>query len=267
MPLIRAVQLSFAYNGRPVLNDISLDVAAGERIGLLGPNGAGKTTLLKLLSGTRIPASGSVLLDGRNLSAIPRLQVARKIAVVPQEFMVPFAFTVREIVEMGRTPYVRLLRGLRPNDRHAVQQAMEVTHTSDLAGRIFNELSGGERQRVIIAMALAQEPQVLLLDEPTRQLDITKQAEVLDLITKLNRSGAVTVIAAIHDLNLAGRYFDRLIMLHKGRIFADGTPHIVLRPELLETAYEGPVEIVQTPDGRIPVVLPASRLRNQSIKK
>src|ERR1043166_4000393 len=149
MPLIRAVQLSFAYNGRPVLNDISLDVAAGERIGLLGPNGAGKTTLLKLLSGTRIPASGSVLLDGRNLSAIPRLQVARKIAVVPQEFMVPFAFTVREIVEMGRTPYVRLLRGLRPNDRHAVQHAMEVTHTSDLAGRIFNELSGGERQRVI----------------------------------------------------------------------------------------------------------------------
>jgi iron complex transport system ATP-binding protein len=151
---------------------------------------------------------------------------------------------------------------MRSNDWRAVQQAMQLTQTIDLAGRVFNELSGGERQRVIIAMALAQEPEVLLLDEPTQQLDITRQAEILDLVSKLNRSRGLTVVAAIHDLNLAGRYFDRLIMLHHGRVFADGTPESVLRADLLETAYEGPVEIVRTQKGRPPIVLPASRFRN-----
>ena len=262
MAAFRVLQLSFGYNGQPVLDGISLNIGAGERIGVLGPNGAGKTTLLRLLSGTRTPVTGSVLLDGRSLSAMPRLELARKIAVVPQEFVVPFAFTAREIVEMGRTPHVGLLRGMRSNDWRAVQYAMQLTHTIDLAGRVFNELSGGERQRVIIAMALAQEPEVLLLDEPTQQLDITRQAEILDLVSKLNRSRDLTVVAAIHDLNLAGRYFDRLILLHRGRVFADGTPESVLRADLRETAYEGPVEIVRTHNGRPPIVLPASRFRN-----
>jgi iron complex transport system ATP-binding protein len=262
MAAICVFQLSFGYNGQPVLDRICLNIAAGERVALLGPNGAGKTTLLRLLSGIRTPVTGSVLLDGRSLCAMPKLELARKIAAVPQEFVVPFAFTAREIVEMGRTPYIGLLRGMRSNDWRAVEEAMQLTHTIDLSGRVFNELSGGERQRVINAIALAQEPELLLLDEPTQQLDITRQTEILDLVSNLNRSKGLTVVAAIHDLNLAGRYFDRLILLHHGRVFADGTPESVLRADLLETAYEGPVEIVRTHNGRRPIVLPASRFRN-----
>jgi iron complex transport system ATP-binding protein len=264
MAMIQVVQTVFAYNGQPVIRGISLDVAAGERIAILGPNGAGKTTLLKLLSGTRTPSEGSILLDGRSLCAVPRSELARRIAVVPQEFFVPFAFTAREVVELGRTPHVGLLRGLSSDDRHAVQQAMRLTRTIELGGRVFNELSGGERQRVIIAMALAQRPEALLLAEPTQQLDITRQAEILDLVTELNRTRGLTVVAAIHDLNLAGRYFDRLVVLNRGRVSADGTPESVLRADCLERAYEGPLEIVGTADGRIPIVLPAFRFRGRA---
>lgn len=263
MPVISALQLSFGYNGQPVFDGISLKIIAGERIAVLGRNGAGKTTLLRLLSGTRTPTKGSILLDGHNLCDMPRLELARKIAAVPQEFVVPFAFTVQEIIELGRTPYVGLLRGLSSDDRHAVEQAMRLTQTLELGGRVFNELSGGERQRVIIAMALAQEPEVLLLDEPTQQLDVTRQAEILDLVTELNRSRGLTVVAAIHDLNLAGRYFDRLIVLHRGAVFADGPPVSVLRPDVLEKAYNGPVEILRIGTGRTPIVLPGSRFRNR----
>jgi iron complex transport system ATP-binding protein len=238
-----------------------MDISAGERIAILGPNGVGKTTLLRLLSGVRSPSAGSIFLDGRPLHAVPRAEVARKIAVVPQDLAVPFAFTAREIVELGRTPYLGLLRGFRPDDRRAVEQAMHLTDTTGLAGRIINELSGGERQRVIIAMALAQEPEILLLDEPTHLLDITRQAEILDLLAELNCRRGLTVVASIHDLNLAGRYFNRLLILHRGAVLAEGPPEAVLRAEIVEQAYGGPVEIVQTGDGRAPIVLPASRFR------
>jgi iron complex transport system ATP-binding protein len=263
MAVIRVLQVYFDYNGRPVLGGISLDITAGERIGILGPNGAGKTTLLKLLSGARSPTKGSILLDGRELCAVPRLELARKIAVVPQEFVVPFAFTAREIVELGRTPHLGFLRGLRSDDRRAVHQAMHLTDTIDLGDRVFNELSGGERQRATIAMALAQEPEILLLDEPTQQLDITRQAEILDLVTQLNRCRGLTVLAAIHDLNLAGRYFNRLIILHDGAVLADGKPESVLRADCVEKAYHGPVEILRAGSDRSPIVFPVSRFRDR----
>ena len=263
MAIICVSQVCFDYDGRPVLAGISLDINAGERIAVLGPNGAGKTTLLKLLSGTKIPTQGSILLDGRKLHSLPRPELARKIAVVPQDLTIPFAFTAREIVELGRTPHLGLLRGFRSHDRRAVDQAMELTDTTGLAGRIINELSGGERQRVIIAMALAQEPEILLLDEPTHLLDITRQAEILDLVTELNRDRGLTVVAAIHDLNLAGRYFNRLVILHQGAVLAEGAPEAVLRADIVEEAYGGPVEIVQSGNGRPPIVLPMSRIRDR----
>lgn len=193
---------------------------------------------------------------------MPRQELARKIAVVAQDLAIPFAFTAREIVELGRTPHLGMLRGFRSHDRQAVEQAMQLTDTTGLSGRIINELSGGERQRVIIAMGLAQEPEILLLDEPTHLLDITRQAEILDLVTELNRTRGLTVVAAIHDLNLASRYFNRLIVLHRGAVLAEGSPEAVLRADIIEEAYGGPVEIVQAGNGRTPIVLPASRLRD-----
>jgi len=256
-------QACFDYDGRPVLTDISLNIGTGHRIAILGPNGAGKTTLLKLLSGARSPTRGSILLDGRKLHAVPRPELARKIAVVPQDLTIPFAFTAREIVELGRTPHLGLLRGFRTDDRHAVEQAMRLTDSLDLGGRIINELSSGERQRVIIAMALAQEPEILLLDEPTHLLDITRQAEILDLIIELNGSRGLTVVATLHDLNLAGRYFNRLAILHRGALLAEGTPEAVLRADFVEEAYGGRVEIVRPGNGQPPIVLPASRFRDR----
>ena len=266
MKTIQLDELSFQYNHRPVLERISLEITAGECVALLGPNGAGKTTLLKLISGALVPAQGTVRVNGHTPRSVPRRDLARKVAVVPQEFGVPFAFTAQEMVELGRTPYLRLLGGMGTADRHAVERAMQLTDTAPLAHRIFNELSGGERQRLMIAMALAQEPEILLLDEPTQQLDITRQAEILELVLELNRTRGLTVLGAIHDLNLAGSYFRRLIVLHGGSVLADGAPPDVLRSDLLAKAYDGPVEVVPVKNRRAPVVLPASRSREAATK-
>lgn len=261
MPLIRVDDVKFSYSDHPVLSGVSLSIHSGERVAILGANGAGKTTFLKLVSGTLAPTAGSIVMDERDLHRSPRAEVARRIAVVPQEFVVPFAFTTGELVELGRTPHLRPLRGLRSEDRVAVRKAMQLTDTAALAGRVFNELSGGERQRAVLAMALAQEPELLLLDEPTQQLDITRQAEILDLVSDLNVRKNLTVMAAMHDLNLAGRYFERLVVLHRGTVLEDGTPQVVLRPEVIASAYGGPVEVLKSL-GDAPVVFPVSRFHN-----
>jgi iron complex transport system ATP-binding protein len=256
---IRLQDVSFGYNGSTVLRSISLDIATGERIAVLGPNGVGKTTLLKLLIGALNPGQGALWLDGKSLHRFPKRDLARRIALVPQEFVVPFAYTAREVIELGRVPYLGFLGGLRSVDRRAVERAIQWTGTGEFVGRIFNELSGGERQRVMIAMTLAQEPDVLLLDEPTQQLDISGQAEILDIVAGLNQDCGVTVIAAIHDLNLAAAYFDRLVVLHRQSIVADGPPATVLRSELLERVYGGPVKILRFHDHPNPVILPLPR--------
>jgi len=259
MAAIELVKISFAFNARPVLDTISLRVAAGERTAVIGPNGVGKTTLLRVISGVLTPGKGSVRIDGCPLSSIPRRELARKIAVVPQEFAAPFAFTARELVELGRTPHLRFWAGAGRADRHAVNRAMELTDTTPFRDRTVNELSGGERQRLRIAMALAQEPKILLLDEPTQQLDITRQAEILDLVSELNSGQHLTVVAAIHDLNLAARYFKRLIVLRGGSVLADGSPTEVLSRDLLQKAYEGPVEVSPSNTDHLPVILPVPR--------
>jgi len=259
MSAIRVENLSFAYNGRPVLAGLSLQLAKAERVALLGPNGSGKSTLLKLISGILKPSTGSVVLSGRAAGTIPRRDLARTIGMVPQDFVVPFAFTVREIVELGRTPYLGRWGQYNAMDRRSVESAIEATGVSHLSSRTFNELSGGERRRVMIAMALAQEPETLLLDEPTQQLDISRQGEVLDLIAELNLSRGVTVIAAIHDLNLAARYFERVVMLHRQSVAADGAPAAVLEPQFLEKVYGGPIEVRAFSEDAAPVVLPIPR--------
>src|SRR5215472_6481559 len=228
--------VTFGYGRQPLFNDVHLRVRAGEMVGLLGPNGAGKTTLLRLLSGVLFPQQGEVLLEGRDLRQWGRRGAARRIAVVPQELHVPFAFTVEHMVSLGRTPFISLFGSQTKHDQAIIQQAMSEAEIIPLAGRVFNELSGGERQRVMVAMALAQEPSLLLLDEPTSHLDIKYQVEILALIQRLNRELSVTVVASMHDLNLAARYFPRLVLFQHG-IVADAGPTEVLAPRLLHRVY------------------------------
>jgi iron complex transport system ATP-binding protein len=236
-PVLQARNITFGYNRQPLLYDVSLRIDAGEMVGLLGPNGSGKTTLLRLLSGIFQPQQGEVLLNGRDLRRWGRRGVAQRIAVVPQELHMPFAFTVEHMVGLGRMPFVRSFMGTSGRqDQTIVQDALAASGVAELADRVFNELSGGERQRVMIAMALAQQPLVLLLDEPTSHLDIRYQIETLALVQRLNRERGVTVVAAMHDLNLAARYFPRLLLFQRA-IVADAGPAEVLEPGLLGRVY------------------------------
>lgn len=228
--------VTFGYGREPLLYDVHVQVRAGEMVGLLGPNGSGKTTLLRLLSGVLRPQQGKVLLEGRDLQKWGRRGTAQRIAVVPQELHMPFAFTVEHMVSLGRTPFVGFFGTRSKLDQSTIQDAMNAAGVVSLADRVFNELSGGERQRVMIAMALAQQPKVLLLDEPTSHLDIKYQIETLELVQKLNREWSVTIVAAMHDLNLAARYFPRLLLFQRG-VVADASPSEVLEPGLLRRVY------------------------------
>jgi iron complex transport system ATP-binding protein len=247
---VRAVlaleHVSFGYHsGRCVLQDVSLQVAPGEVLALVGPNGVGKSTLLRLMAGLRRPWEGQLLLAGRDMALMSRREVARTVAVVPQEVHMPFPFTVRQVVELGRTPYVKpFALGGDHRDRTAVERALALLGLEGMAHRPFVELSGGERRRVIIAMALAQEPQLLLLDEPTAHLDIGHQVEVMGLLSRLAHEG-LAVVAALHDLNLALRFAHRVALLHRGRLLAQGPPEEVLRPHLVSEVYGIPLRLLR----------------------
>lgn len=240
--LVEAKGVTFGYEREPLLYDVHVRVREGEMVGLLGPNGSGKTTLLRLVSGVLRPQQGAVVLEGRDLQDWGRRGIARRIAVVPQELHMPFAFTVEQMVGLGRTPYINLFGSRSNQDADIVQDAMRAADITALAERIFNELSGGEQQRVVVAMALAQQPKLLLLDEPTAHLDIKYQIDVLELVQRLNRERGVTVIAAMHDLNLAARYFPRLLLFQRG-IVADAGPAEVLEPHLLKRVYGIDVQV------------------------
>lgn len=240
-------QVSFSYSDTPVLRHIDLAVEKGEMVALLGPNGSGKTTLIKLMSGVLKPTEGEIHLDGSGLSRMKRREVAQRVAVVPQQFNMPFAFTLREVVLLGRTPFLKAFSGEGKSDHRVVEQVIALIGIEELKERFFNELSGGERQKAILAMALAQEPKLLLLDEPTAHLDINHQVEILDLVKSLNREQGVNVIGAMHDLNLAALYFDRLILLKEGRIFAGGTPEKVLTEENIKEVFSASVQVTQHP--------------------
>ena len=252
-------QVSFSYSDGMVLGDVDLSVSPGEMVGLLGPNGSGKTTLLKLASGILKPGQGDIRLDDSDLNRLSRRAVARTVAVMPQQFHMPFAFTVAEVVMLGRTPFIRTLAGETAADREAVNTALATAGIGDLEERRFDELSGGERQKVVLAMTLAQQPSLLLLDEPTQHLDITHQVEILERVRSLNREQGITVIAAMHDLNLASLYFDRLVLLKEGRVVIDGTPEQVITEDMLLEVYAASVSVERHPVTGAPlvVVIPA----------
>jgi iron complex transport system ATP-binding protein len=252
-------RVTFGYDERLVLEDVSLRVTPGERVAIVGANGAGKTTLLKLMANLLRPRTGAVRLGTKNVRTFSRAALAMHVGVVPQELAIPFTLAVRDLVECGRTAYLSWFGGLTTADRHAVDEALASTGTTAFGDRSLDELSGGERQRVVIAMALAQEPAILLLDEPTQHLDLTRQGEVLDLIASLSTERRLSIVATMHDLNLAAQYFDRLIVLAGHGVAADGPPSRVMRAEVLEAAYGGTLEFVTAPSRDVPIVLPVRR--------
>ena len=229
--------LGFSYSAVPVVQDVSFRVAAGDMLGIIGPNGSGKTTLLKLLSRLLKPQQGRVLIDGQDTSLWSYRALARTMAVVPQETQVQFDFTVEEIVEMGRSPYLSRFQAMSKHDRDIVTWAMQATNVLPLARRSVLELSGGERQRVIVARALAQQPEVLLLDEPTASLDINHEVEIFELLRILTVNQGLISIAVLHDLNLAAEYCDHLLLLSEGKVMAAGLAEEVLSAENLSEVY------------------------------
>jgi iron complex transport system ATP-binding protein len=236
-PLLTADQVSCRLDGHDILRGVTFSVAPGELVGLIGPNGAGKTTLLKVIGGLWPGTSGRITLLDKPLARYSARQIAQVIAQVPQITALDFPFTVRQVVLMGRNPHLSRFALETERDRHIAEQAMRRTQTLDLAERLIGTLSGGERQRVLIARALTQEPRLLLLDEPTANLDLQHQIHILNLIRDLIHEDALGAAAAVHDLELAARFCDRLVLLHEGTICADGLPADVLTPEHLRQTY------------------------------
>jgi iron complex transport system ATP-binding protein len=246
--VIRVEGLTVAYRGRPALRDVNLQVDAGERVALIGPNGAGKSTLLRAIAGLVAPTVGTVELDGTPIGSLDRLAIARRLAVVPQVAVLPFSTTVDEVVALGRLPHEHPIRGMRPGDRAAVAAAIEQVGVGHLMGRDARELSLGERQLVLLAMAVAQDAPVLVLDEPTVHLDLRHQVEVMELLGDLNARQGTTILAVLHDLGLAAHFFPRLVLLDGGRVVGDGPASEVLAPDRIREVFGVDPSLVRLPE-------------------
>ncbi|MDO9536809.1 MAG: ABC transporter ATP-binding protein [Thermoplasmata archaeon] len=255
--------IDFHYDSVKALEEITFEVNEGEVLGIIGPNGSGKSTLLRCINRVLEPKIGSVLIDGENISGLDRREIARNIGVVPQSSTIHFPFTVFDIVLMGRTPHLGRLDRETSKDLEIAKNAMTITNTLHLTDRPIDEVSGGERQRVIIARALAQEPKILLLDEPTLHLDINHQLEIIELIKRLARKNRLIAVLVSHDLNLANRYSDRLILLRSGRIFSIGKPEDVVTKENIREVYNIEVDIDHNKKTNSLNVVPISSMDNK----
>ena len=254
--MLKLEGITVSYGSRKVLNDISLEVNSGELLALIGPNGAGKSTLVRAVSGVIPVQNGKMSSDETDLMALTSMQRARSLAVVPQAVSLPPAFTVWETVLMGRTPYLNFLGQVSVKDEEIARLALTRVDTLDLSERRVGELSGGEQQRVLLARALAQSTPILLLDEPTSNLDLHYQVSFMDTVSSLAHRDSLAVLVALHDLNLAARYSDRVVLLVNGKIKATGTPREVLTPELISAVYHLPVQVIPHPFADVPLVLP-----------
>jgi iron complex transport system ATP-binding protein len=249
MTLIEAQQLALGYNGYTVIDHLDLTARPGELVGLVGPNGAGKTTVLRALAGLLEPRGGSVLVDDQSIGGLSSAARARCIGLIPQGETYVWPLKVEELVLLGRAPHRGWLLPMSCHDHAVVEQALEMTQLVELRRRPIDRLSGGERQRVMIARALAQEPQVLLLDEPTANLDVHHQLRLLDLVRRLVDARKLTAVVAIHDLSLAARYCDRLMLLHQKHSYAVGKPEEVLTPDNLRVVFGIDAELYRDPRG------------------
>ncbi len=257
--LLQADSLVSGYGGRAVVNGIDLEVPAGKVSVIVGANACGKSTLLKTLSRLLPPQDGDVLLDGARIDQIPTKELARTLGLLPQQPIAPEGIAVADLVGRGRHPHQKMFRSWTAEDDRAVTEALMATGVVDLADRPVDELSGGQRQRVWIAMALAQETDVLLLDEPTTFLDVTHQIEVLDLLTDLNQNRGTTIVMVLHDINLAARYADHLFAVREGRLIASGAPGDIMTSELVREVFDLDAIVISDPVSGSPLVLPRGR--------
>lgn len=255
-PALAAAEVSTGYQNHVVSPLLSLRIERGSRTAVVGPNGSGKSTALKTLARLIAPLSGAVYLSGRDINRLPTRRVARELAILPQVHEVPAALTVGELVEQGRFPHVGALGMLRRQDDEAIREAIGMTHLEDFVDRPLDTLSGGERQRAWMALALAQQTEILLLDEPTTFLDVGHQLELLQLVSGLNRDQGVTIVMVLHDLNHAARFSDRMIAMYQGKVVADGVPAEVMTPELLRDCFGVVASVFTDPQTGSPVCTP-----------
>lgn len=246
---LQANQLSWQAGRTPIVQDVSLEVAAGEFLGIIGPNGSGKSSLMALLAGIRPPASGDIRLDGQPILRFSRREVAQRVALVAQQADTAERITARQAVELGRTPYLGPLSPWSSADNVIVDTALMAVDMADKADRIWQTLSGGERQRLHIGRALAQQPDILLLDEPTNHLDIGHQISLLDLVHHKTRTEGLAVVAALHDLNQAMMFCDRLMVMNKGRVVAVGVPEEILTSSMIAEVFHATASIETHEDG------------------
>ena len=258
-PRVRGEALYAGYNGRQVLAGVDFTVQDGSVTALLGPNGSGKSTLLKTLARTLAPEAGKVLLDGTDIHRQPTRAVAQRLGILPQSPSAPDGLTVRELVGLGRFPYQSLMRQWSRHDEAAVEEAMAVADVAAFAERPVDALSGGQRQRCWIAMVLAQETELLLLDEPTTFLDLKVQVDLLELLVSLAHKKGRTLLVVLHDLNLAAAYADRLVMMKAGRIMHDGTPEEVFTADNLKQVFDLDAAVIREPVAGRPVCVPIKR--------
>ena len=258
-PRLRADAVSLAYDERMVVDGVTLDVPTGKITVVVGPNGCGKSTLLRGLGRLLKPRGGSVLLDGEVITELPTREVARRLGLLPQQPIVPEGVSVLELVERGRHPHHGLFRSWGRADEEAVASALTRTDLVELASVPVDSLSGGQRQRVWLAMVLAQDTPVLLLDEPTSFLDIAHQLDVLDLVRSLRDQSGTTVVMVLHDLAMAARYADHLVAMRDGRIVAEGSPAQVVTPEVIAEVFGVTASVIVDPESGTPVVIPRRR--------
>ena len=258
---LQAEELTVGYRERTVIRDLDLTVPAGRLTAIVGANACGKSTLLRSMSRLLTPSAGRVLLDGKRVHRMPAKELARTLGLLPQSPLAPEGITVSDLVGRGRNPHQGMLSRWSGDDDEAVAAALEATGSLELADRAVDELSGGQRQRVWIAMALAQQTDLLLLDEPTTFLDVAHQVEVLDLLVDLNRDRGTTIVMVLHDLNLAARYADHLVAIAAGRVHGVGAPEVVLTAEMVRAVFGLECEVIPDPTSGRPLMLPLGRHR------
>ncbi|KXZ40675.1 iron complex transport system ATP-binding protein [Alkalithermobacter thermoalcaliphilus JW-YL-7 = DSM 7308] len=254
--MVNIDNLSYSFEDTKVLDNINLNIEKGKFYSIIGPNGSGKTTLFKNISKALQVPRNTIFIENKDITRIASKDMAKKVSCVPQDTNIEFDFSVIDIVLMGRTPYLRMFQDETDEDIQIAKMAMEMTNTWHLKDKKINQISGGERQRVIIARAIAQSTQIILLDEPISNLDIHNQIEILDTIKKLNKEKNLTVISILHDLNLALAYSDEIFLLNKGKIVSKGDPHKVLTEENIKNVYNMKVNIIKNPLTGNPYIIP-----------